>query len=87
MEKQTKENLLKQIEDLYETNTGDFKRKVGLYLNRFIQTQTDPHLKQKIQILKDDILYKELDNEDEMANIDQLRWELLEKLNKYLGSS
>ncbi len=87
MEKQIKESLLRQIEALYETNTGDFKRKVGLYLNRFIQTQNDPHLKQKIQILRDDILYKELDNEDEMANIDQLRWTLLEKLDEYFGAS
>ena len=31
----TSQELLKTIETVYETDTGDFKRKISLYLNRF----------------------------------------------------
>ena len=77
----TKEKLMEQIQYVYETDVGDFKRKTALYLNRFARGQNDRELKKKIQSLKDFILYKEIQG-DQMEDIDQLRFELLEELKK-----
>ena len=77
-----KDQLIEQIQYVYETDVGDFKRKASLYLNRFIGSQTDPGLKKKVQNLRNFVLYKELSSEDEMENIDQLRFELIEQLKQ-----
>ena len=76
----TKEKLIEQIQYVYETDIGDFKRKITLYLNRFAQGQKDQDLKKKIQALKDSVLYREISTENQMKNIDLLRFDLLEKL-------
>ena len=80
--KWTKEKLIDQIQYVYETDVGDFKRKAGLYLNRFAESQTDPDLKREIQNLKDRVLFKELEGENEMERLDFLRSFLLEELKK-----
>ena len=77
----TKEKLMEQIQYVYETDVGDFKRKTALYLNRFAQGQKDRDLKKKIYSLKNFVLYKEIQG-DQMEDIDQLRFELLEQLKK-----
>lgn len=78
----TKEKLIEQIQYLYETDIGDFKRKTALYLNRFAQNQTDQSLKGKIQELKDFILYSEVSSKNQMEDVDHLRFNLLEELKK-----
>ena len=78
----TKQQLTEQILNLYETNVGDFKRKSALYLNRFYQAQSEPDLKQNIQDLKNSVIYKALESENEMENIEQLRLNLLTALKK-----
>ena len=76
----TKEKLIEQIQYVYETDIGDFKRKVALYLNRFAQNQKDQDLKKEIHDLKDSILYMEVSSKNQMEDIDYLRFDLLEKL-------
>ena len=78
----TKEQLIDRIQSLYETNTGDFRRKVSLYLNRFAESQIEPKTKKYIQSLKNKVLYKELPSDSEMENIESLRFELLNQLKK-----
>ena len=78
----TKEKLIEQIQYVYETDIGDFKRKVVLYLNRFIEKQEDQDLKKKIQDLKYSTVCQELSSKDQMENIDNLRFTLLEQLKK-----
>jgi len=79
----TKEKLIEQIQYVYETDIGDFRRKAALYLNRFAQDQKQ-EFKKKIQDLKDFVLYTEVQSKDQMEDIDHLRFSLLEKL-KSLG--
>ena len=81
-----KEKLIDQIQNVYETDVGDFKRKAALYLNRFAQSQTDQSLKNKIQNLKSSILYQEISTKDHIEDIDYLRFALLEKIKKLLFS-
>ena len=76
----TKEKLIEQIQYVYETDIGDFKRKVTLYLNRFAQEQKGKEIISKIQALKNFILYSEVPSNNQMEDIDNLRFELLEKL-------
>ena len=76
----TKEKLIEQIQYVYETDMGDFKRKVILYLNRFVQNQNNQDLKKKIQDLKNFILYREISSKNQTEDIDNLRFDLLEKL-------
>lgn len=78
----TKEKLIEQIQYVYETDFGDFKRKVTLYLNRFCQTVGDQDLRKKIQALKDFALYSEVISTKHMESIDHLRFALLEKLKE-----
>ena len=76
----TKEKLIEQIQYVYETDVGDFRRKAALYLNRFVQSQKDQELKKKIKDLKNFVLYTEVQSENQMGDIDHLRFNLLEKL-------
>ena len=78
----TKQDLIEQIKYLYETDTGDFKRKSALYLNRFIEEQKSEDLKKKLNDLKHEILYKEMSDGSQMENIDELRFLLIEKLQE-----
>ncbi len=78
----TKEKLIEQIQYVYETDIGDFKRKSALYLNRFAQSQTDQSLKNQIQDLKNSVLYSEVSSKNQMEDIDHLRFNLLDKLKK-----
>lgn len=78
----TKKELMDQIQYVYETDIGDFKRKAALYLNRFAQGQKDQDLKKKVQNLKDTMLYATVPSENQMEDIDNLRLELLEQLKK-----
>ena len=78
----TKQDLIEKIKYLYETNVGDFKRKVTLYLNRFIEEQESKSFKKKLNDLKHNILYKEVSQNDPIKNIDELRFLLIEKLQK-----
>jgi len=75
-----KEKLMEKIQCLYETDVGDFKRKVGLYLNRFLDDQQDSSIKSKVEAIKDFILYQETTSDNEMENVDNLRLALLERL-------
>ena len=76
----TKEKLIEQIQYVYETDIGDFKRKTTLYLNRFAQEQKEKEVKNKVQALKNFVLYREIPSNNQMEDIDSLRFELLEKL-------
>ena len=78
----TKEKLIDLIQYVYETDIGDFKRKAALYLNRFAQGQEDQSLKRKVQNLKDTVLYREVPSKNQMEDIDNLRFDLLEQLKK-----
>ena len=78
----TKQNLIDQIKYLYETDVGDFKRKTALYLNRFIENQDASDLREKLQDLKHEILYQKMSPGGQMKNIDELRFLLIEKLQK-----
>ena len=76
----TKEKLIEKIQYIYETDIGDFKRRVALYLNRFSESQNDLSLKRNIQDLKVGLLYQEISLESQQEAIDDLRFNLLEKL-------
>ena len=78
----TKQELIEKIKYLYETDVGDFKRKVALYLNRFIESQESTGLKKQLDDLKHEILYQELSHKNQLQNIDELRFLLIEKLQK-----
>ncbi|MBC6415425.1 MAG: hypothetical protein GDA46_03440 [Bdellovibrionales bacterium] len=77
-----KEEFIENIKYLYETDVGDFKRKVGLYLNRFIEAKSHQGEKKWLHSLKNEILYKDLKYEDQMKNIELLRALLIDKLEK-----
>jgi len=79
----TKE-LIETIKYVYETDVGDFKRKVCLYLNRFIENQSSFEKKKWLESLKKEILYKNLEHEDQEKNIQALRHLILDKLEKTL---
>lgn len=78
----TKDQLIEHIQYLYETDIGDFRRKVSLYLNRFAQSQTDPKVREQLQDLKNVVLYTEVSSNNQMDNIDKLRFDLLDQLKK-----
>ena len=78
----TKQELIEKIKHLYETDVGDFKRKTTLYLNRFIESQEGSDLKKKLDDLKHEILYQEMPHSNQMKNIDEMRFLLIEKLQK-----
>lgn len=79
----TKEQLTKKIQDLYETDTGDFKRKVALYLNRFYLSQKESSVKEQIENLKNAVLYRVLSSKNSMENIDDIRFFTLKELEKF----
>lgn len=76
----TKSQLIDLIKKLYETDVGDFKRKVSSYLNRFSQEQTQESLKLQIQDIKNDIIYREVSLTPDIENIDFLKKDLIDKL-------
>ena len=78
----TKQELIENIKYLYETDVGDFKRKSTLYLNRFIESQESDDLKKRLNDLKHEILYQEISHNNQMQNIDEMRFTLIEKLKK-----
>ena len=80
----TEKELIDTIKYVYETDIGDFKRKVGLYLNRFIECQTSVEKKKWLETLKKEILYKNLENKDPSKDIETLRHIVLDKLEKTL---
>jgi hypothetical protein len=49
--------FIKRVENLYEVEYGDFKRKVGLYINRLEQDFKDPQSRQVIQEMRQVVLY------------------------------
>lgn len=77
-----KQNLIEKIQCVYETDVGDFKRKATLYLNRFIDQQKEIKLRQKVQNLRNTILYTESSSKNEMENVESLRLFLIEELKK-----
>ena len=84
MEPITEKELIDTIKYVYETDIGDFKRKVSLYLNRFIEGQTSFEKKKWLETLKKEILYKNLENKDSSKDIETLRHLVLDKLEKTL---
>ena len=84
LETLTKQDLIEKIKYVYETDVGDFKRKTALYINRFIEEQESETLKKQLNDLKHDILYKEISQTEQMKNIDELRFLLIEELQKLL---
>ena len=80
----TTQELIESIKYLYETDAGDFKRKLCLYLNRFIEQQSSQDKKKWLESLKKEIIYKNLISTDQMKNIDSLRFLLIDKLEKTL---
>jgi len=80
----TIKELIETIRYVYETDIGDFKRKICLYLNRFIENQSSLEKKKWLESLKKEILYKELEYTDQSKNIEALRYFLLDKLEKTL---
>lgn len=49
--------FIKRLENLYEVEYGDFKRKVGLYINRLEQGVTGPQSKSVINEMRNTVLY------------------------------
>lgn len=78
----TIKELIEAIQYVYETDIGDFKRKICLYLNRFIEDQSSLEKKKWLESLKKEILYKELEHTDQSKNIEALRHFLLDRLEK-----
>ena len=85
MNQMTAKELIETIKYVYETDIGDFKRKVCLYLNRFIESQSSQEKKKWLESLKKEILYKRIEeHEDQSKNIEALRHLVLDKLEKTL---
>ena len=74
--------LIETIKYIYETDIGDFKRKVCLYLNRFIENQSSIEKKKWLENLKKELLYKNLEHKNQLKNIEFLRHSILDKLEK-----
>ena len=76
----TKKELVETIKSLYETDVGDFKRKLLLYLNRFAEGPCSEEQKSRIQEIKNFAINMEANFKGEMENIDKIRFALLEQL-------
>ena len=76
----TEKELIETIKYMYETDIGDFKRKLCLYLNRFIESEASPEKKKWLESLKKEILYKQLEHKEQSKNIETLRHLALDKL-------
>ena len=80
MEKLTKKILIEKIKDLYETDEGDFKRKIALYLNRLIEQESSQEIKSQLEDIKNELLYQTLSFKKPVENIESLRLLLIEKI-------
>lgn len=78
----TKQQLIEKIKLLYETDAGDFKRKITLYLNDMIETQSSLEIKKKLEEIKNKLLYQPASSSNQADNIESLRWLLMESLNE-----
>lgn len=70
--------LKKQVEDLTEVEYGDFKRKVGQYINRFERQnegQLSADLKNKLENIKTYVVYRP------NGDIESTKQRLLQDLN------
>lgn len=52
--------FIKRVENLYEVEYGDFKRKVGLYINRLEQSFSDQASRQIILEMRQNVLFNTL---------------------------
>lgn len=51
------QEFIKKVESLHEVEYGDFKRKVGNYVNRLEQRLTDPHARSIIERIRHVVVY------------------------------
>lgn len=68
--------FIKRVENLYEVEYGDFKRKVSLYINRLDQGVTDPSKRAIITKMRNDLLFGPI------ADIEIMREKTLELAKK-----
>ena len=73
--------LRDKIKSLYETDSGDFKRKAILYLNRFEQSQMD-QLEQKPQHVKIRQTSKKIESQGKLVERQKKKQEKLEILRR-----
>ena len=74
------EDLKTTIHSLYETDMGDFKRKVVTYLNRYLEEAASNQAKMKIKDIKKFVVCYTTPEKDVIKEIDELRFSVLEKL-------
>ncbi|MGI9549460.1 MAG: hypothetical protein ACR2M7_05775 [Bdellovibrionales bacterium] len=73
-------NLKDQIKSLYETDMGDFKRKVVTYLNNFLEENKETSFQMKIKDIKNRVICYITPEKNPIEEIDLLRREILDTL-------
>ena len=71
-----KQDFLQQVNDLYEVEMGDFKRKLVTYLNRFEEDLNEPQLKETFFKIKTFLIC------NKTRDIEILRSHLLEEVKQ-----
>lgn len=74
------EDLKKNIDSIYETDMGDFKRRSVTYLNRYLETLNSDTEKMKIKQIKKFVVCYITPEQDIIKEIDELRHVILQKL-------
>ena len=72
----SRQNFSKKIQELYETDTGDFKRKILTYLNRLEGELKDPSLRASFRQLKESLIC------NNTQNIEELRSQVLGRVSQ-----
>ena len=72
----SRQNFSKKVQELYETDIGDFKRKILTYLNRLGDEQKDPSLKASLHQLKESLIC------NNTRNIEELRSQVSDRISQ-----
>ncbi len=80
MDKRKLMDLKETINSVYETDMGDFKRRVITYLNIFLEEEKESSFKLKVKEIKKFIICYITPEESPMEEIDTLRQAILKKL-------
>ena len=75
---ESRQSFRKKVQELYETDIGDFKRKVLSYLNRLEDELSDPSLKNSFRSLKESLIC------NNTRNIEELRSQALNDISQIL---
>ncbi len=73
-------DLKETINSVYETDMGDFKRRVITYLNLFLEQETEISIKLKVKEIKKFVVCYVTPEVDPIEEIDTLRRTILKKL-------